>query len=79
MTGKLEWENPFSKIVGKEYEISEKMIKDNKIVIKLLENYSGKLLVVYSDLGGDKIQPSENYEAYPVWRKLLKRRNFLCS
>ena len=72
MTGKLEWENPFSKIVGKEYEISEKMIKDNKIVIKLLENYSGKLLVVYSDLGGDKIQPSENYEAYPVWRKLLK-------
>lgn len=68
----LEWENPFSKIVGKEYKILESIIKDNKITIKLLENYSGKLLVVYSELSGEKIKPSENYEAYPVWRKLIK-------
>lgn len=70
--GKLEWRSPFSKIIGVQYEILEGTIKENKIIIKLLENYSGKLLVVYSDLGGENIKPSENYEAYPVWRKLLK-------
>ena len=50
-------------------------IKDysfNNIVIKLAQDYSGELIVVYSDLGGEKIKPSENYEANPVWRKLLK-------
>ncbi len=69
---KLQWNSPFSKIVGKEYEIYNSVIKDNKVIINLVENYSGTLKVVYSDLGGEKIEPCENYEAYPIWRKLSK-------
>lgn len=72
LNGTLEWESPYSKIIGKQYEILENIINNNNIVIKLAQDYSGELIVVYSDLGGEKIKPSENYEANPVWRKLLK-------
>lgn len=72
LDSKLEWDSPFSKIIGKEYKVYDSVIKDNKITINLMENYSGILKVIYSDLGGEKVEPCENYEAYPVWRKLLK-------
>ena len=72
LDSKLEWNSPFSKIMGKKYKIHDSVIKDNKITINLVENYSGTLKVIYSDLGGEKIKPCESYEAYPVWRKLLE-------
>ena len=66
----LLWENPFAEIVGKKYNVTKYTTNGNTFTIYLDENYTGKLLVVYSDMGGPQIKPNEVYEAYPIWRKL---------
>lgn len=66
----LNWESPTANVIGKEYIISQCDITDKTAVITLEENFTGEAFVVYSDFGGEIIQPNELYEAYPIWRKL---------
>ena len=67
---KLEWENPYSDIIGKEYKVKGYTMKDNSATITLDEEYTGEAYVVYADLGGPTIEHNEMYEAWPIWRKL---------
>ena len=70
LDAQLEWENPYSKIIGKEYKIKNYTMKDNSATITLFENYTGEAYVVYADLGGETIEHNELYEAWPIRRKL---------
>ncbi|WP_304428070.1 hypothetical protein [uncultured Clostridium sp.] len=70
LDAQLEWENPYSKIIGKEYLIKNYTMKDNSATITLTENYTGEAYVVYADLGGEIIEHNELYEAWAIWRKL---------
>ncbi len=70
LEAQLEWENPYSDIIGKEYEIKEYTMKDNSATITLKENFTGEAYVVYADLGGEIIEHNELYEAWAIWRKL---------
>lgn len=67
---KLEWENPYSDIIGKEYKVKGYTMKGNSATITLDEEYTGEAYVVYADLGGPTIEHNEMYEAWPIWRKL---------
>lgn len=66
----LEWENPFSDILGQEYRIKSYSASDKSFNIQLDEKYTGELKVVYSDLGGPEIEVNQMYEAWPIWREL---------
>lgn len=68
----LVWDSPFSEIVGKGYDISTiDYPDDNTAVVTLSDlSVSGSLLVVYGTNTGPIIHEGENYDAYPVWRKL---------
>lgn len=66
----LEWENPYSDIIGKEYKIKNYTMKDKTATITLTENFTGEAYVVYADLGGPTIEHNELYEAWAIWRKL---------
>lgn len=68
----LEWENPFSKIIGKEYDVSEYSIDGNTMTIQLTEPLNGDAYVIYADLDGPTITHGQCYEAYPIWRELYK-------
>lgn len=66
----LEWENPYSDVIGKEYKIKNYTTEGNSATITLSENYSGEAYVVYADMGGEIIEHNELYEAWAIWRKL---------
>lgn len=70
LDAQLEWENPYSDIIGKEYKIKNYTTKGNSATITLTENYSGEAYVVYADMGGEIIEHNELYEAWAIWRKL---------
>ncbi|WP_244832950.1 hypothetical protein [Clostridium sp. BJN0001] len=80
INAKLAWDDPYASIVPKdttvsekdvfEYEISNWIVDENEISIRLKDNITDTIIVVYSDMGGPVIKPSENYEAYPIWRPL---------
>lgn len=72
LDAQLEWENPYSDIIGKEYEVEGYTMKDNSATITLNESFTGEAYVVYADLGGPIINHNEMYEAWPIWRKLYK-------
>lgn len=77
---KLAWDDPYASITPKdshifeedicEYEISSYSINEKDISVQLTDNITDTVMVVYSDMGGPVIKPSENYEAYPIWRPL---------
>lgn len=66
----LLWENPFSEIIGRSYAVQSFSAQDKTFTVELEEKYTGDLLVVYSDMGGEIIKHNEPYEAWPIWRKL---------
>ena len=70
LDAQLEWENPYSDIIGKEYKVKGYTMKDNSATITLDEEYTGEAYVVYADLGGPTIEHNELYEAWPIWRKM---------
>lgn len=70
LDAQLEWQNPYSNIIGKEYFIKEYITKGNSATIKLKENFTGEAYVVYADMGGPIIEHNELYEAWAIWRKL---------
>ena len=70
LDAQLEWENPYSKIIGKEYLVENYTMDGNSATITLKENFTGEAYVVYADLGGPTIKHNELYEAWPIWRKL---------
>lgn len=72
LNAQLEWENPYSDIIGKEYFIKEYFTQGNSATITLKENFTGEAYVVYADLGGEIINHNELYEAWAIWRKLEK-------
>ncbi len=73
LDAELVWENPFSEIIGESYEVKEFTTEDKTFTITLVKDYTGDLLVCSSDMGGPQIEPGENYEAWPIWRKLGDR------
>lgn len=69
--GVAEWDDPNATFTGTAYTVVSYTAVNKTMTVKIQENYTGSLIVVYSDLGGDTIEVLQNYEAYPIWRKLL--------
>lgn len=68
--GKVQWDDPYATFIGTGYTIDSYTTSGNSFTVNIKENYTGKLIVIYSDLGGPTIEVSQNYEAYPIWRAL---------
>lgn len=68
----LVWDSPFSTINGVQYKIANIDYADDNTAIVQLENaeVTGDLLVVYGTNTGDIIHKGDNFDAYPIWRKL---------
>ncbi|WP_224143526.1 hypothetical protein [Leuconostoc gasicomitatum] len=68
----LVWDSPFSVINGKSYQIATiEYVDDNTATVTLSDNtVTADLLVVYGTNTGPIIKKGENYDAYPIWRKL---------
>ncbi|MGR8860874.1 hypothetical protein [Leuconostoc citreum] len=75
----LVWDSPFSQVNGKSYSIKSLDYPDNNTAIVTLdENVTGNFLVVYGTNTGDVIHTNDNYDAYPVWRK-LEQKETVCA
>lgn len=72
LDAQLEWENPYSKIIGKEYKIKNYTLAGNTATITLEEKFTGEAYVTAADLGGPIIEHNECYEAWAIWRKLTE-------
>jgi hypothetical protein len=70
LDAQLEWQNPYSKVMGTEYKIANYSLDGKSVIITLDIKFTGKLKVVYADMGGETIEHNEPYEAWAIWRKL---------
>lgn len=67
----LVWDSPFSQINGTGYDIKNvDYPDDNTAVVTLTQNITADTLVVYGTNTGAIVHLGENYDAYPIWRKL---------
>ncbi|WP_244973166.1 hypothetical protein [Leuconostoc suionicum] len=67
----LVWDSPFSQVNGTGYDIKNiDYLDDNTAVVTLNQNITSDTLVVYGTNTGEVIHLGENYDAYPIWRKL---------